>query len=45
MSEQLPEESREVIEESRGGWDSPLPDRLADAIAAHVTGCQTRLRP
>ena len=44
MSEQLLGESREVIEVSRGGWDSPLPDRLADAIAAHVTGCLSRLR-
>ena len=45
MSEQLLDESREVIEVSQGGWDSPLPDRLADAIAAHVTGCLSRLRP
>ena len=45
MSEQLLDESREVIEVSRGGWDSPLPDRLADAIATHVTGCLSRLRP
>lgn len=45
MSEQLLDESRNVIAESRGSWDSPLPDRLADSVGEHVRNCIIRLRP